>query len=139
MTCLAAPPLLGLRLGDSVASLRSMRAPPVDSVLLADENDPRRIVEITYRFPTADVRVADGRVDRIVVTSPAGWPRGLAVGSTQSEVDQYTGRHRLLRIASGNAVEIEVCPGAGNRALLHFTPSAKGRRVSRVELLARGA
>jgi hypothetical protein len=114
--------------------MRAALGRPVDSVRSADQDGGRRGVVTTYRFPRADVHFVGGRVDRIVVTEGGGWPRGLAVGSTRAEVDRYTGEHRLLRMTSGDTVEIQVCPN--DWALLHFTPSANGRRVSRVELLA---
>jgi hypothetical protein len=132
--CLVPPPLFGLRLGDSIASMRATIGRPIDSVRSVDEADGGRVATITYRFPRADVRLVRGRVDRIVATDRGGWPRGLAVGSTRSEVDRYTGEHRLLRMTSGDTLEIAVCPDAW--VLLHFAPSASGQRVRRVELLA---
>jgi hypothetical protein len=134
MTCLTPPPLVGLRLGDSMASMHAA-GQPVDSVRSVEGHGGTRAAAITYRFPQAEVRFVRGYVDRIAVTERGGWPVGLAVGSTRSEVDRYTGRHRLLRMTSGDTIEIEVCPG--NRALLIFAPAGgDDRRVSRVELLA---
>ena len=133
--CLVPPPLFGVRLGDSIASMRGATiGRPIDSVRSVDEDDGGRVATITYRFPRADVRLVRGRVDRIVVTGRGGWPKGLAVGSTRSEVDRYTGEHRLLRMTSGDTLEIAVCPD--DWALLHFAPSASGPLVRRVELVA---
>jgi hypothetical protein len=135
MRCLIPPPLLGLRLGDSMDALRTATRRPIDSVRSIDEGAGTRDAAITYRFPRADVRFVRGRVDRIVTTEAGGWPRGLGVGSTRAEVDRYTGEHRLLRMTSGDTIEIVVCPE--NRVLLHFAPSSNALRVRRVELATR--
>jgi hypothetical protein len=135
MRCLVPPPLAGLRLGDPVGSMRMALGRPVDSVRLA--NGRAGVLAITYRFPRADVRLVGGRVDRIVVTERGGWPRGLGVGSTRAEVEQYTGAHRLLRMTSGDTIEIAVCPD--DRAFLHLAPAVGGQRVNRVELVAWGS
>jgi hypothetical protein len=132
--CLVPPPLLGLRLGDSTDALRTATRQPIGTARSSGQYDGRREAEIIYRFPRADVRFVRGRVNRIIATEAGGWPRGLRVGSTRSEVDQYAAEHRLLRMTSGNAIEIAVCPD--NRMLLHLAPAAGDRRVSRVELLA---
>jgi hypothetical protein len=120
------PPVLGLRLGDSTDALRTATGRPIASV--------RASGEIIYRFPRADVRFVRGRVNRIVATEVRGWPRGLGVGSTLAEVDRYAGEHRLLRMTSGDTIDIAVCPD--DRVLLHLAPFAGARRVRRVELLA---
>jgi hypothetical protein len=135
-TCLVAPPLVGLRLGDPTAAMRAALGPPIASVRTTDGDDGPAAATMTYRFPRADVRVVRGRVNRIVVTERGGWPRGLAVGSTRAEVDRYTGERRLLRMTTGDTIEVAVCPD--DRALLYFRPSVDGRRVSRVELVAAG-
>jgi hypothetical protein len=132
--CLVAPPLAGLRLGDTVTAVRAAVGQPLDSVRLVAEGDTGPVDLVTYRFPRADVDFVAGRVDRIVVTGTGGWPRGLAVGSTRAEVDQYAQQHRLVRTASADTIQISVCPG--HWALLHMVPSAGGRRVGRVELTA---
>ena len=134
MRCLVPPPLAGLRLGDPVGSMRIALGRPVDSVRLS--NGRMGSAAITYRFPRADVRLVGGRVDRIVVTERGGWPRGLGVGSTRAEVDRYTGEHRLLRMTTGDTIEIAVCPD--DRAFLHLAPAVGGQRVNRVELVAWG-
>lgn len=132
--CLDAPPLLGLRLGDSIAAIRSRLGAPVAAVRSATRELGGPV--LTYRFPRADVQVVGGRVQRIVATERGGWPRGLGVGSTGVEVDRYAAQHRISRTATRGAMQIRVCPD--DLALLHFTPSANGRRVSRVELVAGG-
>lgn len=134
-TCLAAPPLLGVRLGDSVPTLRAALGEPLASLRSHEERGGERVEVSTYRYARADVHVVRGRVDRIVSTAAGGWPRGLAVGSARHEVDQYTGANRLLRMTSGDTIEISVCPQ--HRALLHLAPFAGQRRVRRVELISR--
>jgi hypothetical protein len=134
-TCLVPPPLQGVRLGDSVASFRAALGEPLASLRSVEHRGGQRVEVVTYRYPRADVHVVRGRVDRIVSTAAGGWPRGLAVGSARQEVDQYTGQHRLLRVTSGDTIEISVCPE--HRALLHLAPFAGQRRVRRVELISR--
>jgi hypothetical protein len=134
-TCLAAPPLFGVRLGDSVTALRAALGQPLATLRAVEQRAGVPVNAVTYRYTRADVHVVDGRVSRIVATTSGGWPRGLAVGSARQEVDQYTGQHRLLRMTSGDTIEISVCPE--DRALLHLAPFAGQRRVRRVELISR--
>jgi len=133
-TCLAAPPLFGVRLGDSVTTLRERLGEPLAALRSVEQRGGVRVNTVTYRYTRADVHVVDGRVTRIVATTSGGWPRGIAVGSARQEVDQYTGQHRLLRMTSGDTIEISVCPE--HRALLHLAPFAGARRVRRVELIS---
>ena len=134
-TCLTPPPLLGVRLGDSVSALRGALGSPLATVRSVERGERGPVDAVTYRYTRADVHVVGGRVSRIVATTSGGWPRGLAVGSARQEVDQYTGQHRLLRMTSGDTIEISVCPE--HRALLHLAPFAGQRRVRRVELISR--
>ncbi len=134
-TCLAAPPLLGVRLGDSVTTLRGALGWPLATLRSQEVRGGERVEVSTYRYPRADVHIVRGRVERIVSTAAGGWPRGLAVGSARHEVDQFTGANRLLRMTSGDTIEISVCPE--HRALLHLAPFAGQRRVRRVELISR--
>ena len=133
-TCLAAPPLFGVRLGDSVTALRRALGEPLAALRSVERRESGPLQAVTYRYARADVHVVGGRVRRIVATTSGGWPRGLAVGSARDEVDQYTGQHRLLRIMSGDTIEISVCPE--HRALLHLAPFGGARRVRRVELIS---
>jgi hypothetical protein len=133
-TCLAAPPLFGVRLGDSVTALRAKLGAPLAAVRSVEQRSGVPVNAVIYRYTRADVHVVGGRVSRIVATTSGGWPRGLAVGSARQEVEQYTGQHRLLRATSGDTIEISVCPE--NRALLHLAPFAGQRRVRRVELIS---
>src|SRR5918999_6579656 len=64
--CLDAPPLLGLRLGDSVAAIRQRLGAPVAAVRSA--NGDAGVPVVTYRFPRADVQLVAGRVHRIFAT-----------------------------------------------------------------------
>jgi hypothetical protein len=132
--CLAPPPLLGLRLGDSVGAVGRVLGQPVAMLQGPVGKNGARIV--TYRFPRADVYFLRGRVERIVATERGGWPRGLAVGSSLDEVERFAKGNGLRRAAAGNAIEIQVCPD--DWARLHLVPSSSGRRVGRVELLATG-
>jgi hypothetical protein len=133
-TCLAAPPLFGVRLGDSEPTLRAALGAPLAAIRSVEQRSGGPVNAVTYRYPRADVHVVGGRVSRIVATTSGGWPRGLAVGSARQEVEQYTGEHRLLRVTSGDTIEISVCPE--HRALLHLAPFAGTRRVRRVELIS---
>ena len=134
-TCLAAPPLVGVRLGDSVTTMRAALGEPLATLRSREVRGGESVDVSTYRYWRSDVHVAAGRVERIVSTAAGGWPRGLAVGSARHEVEQYAGQHRLLRSASGDTIEISVCPE--HRALLHLAPFAGQRRVRRVELISR--
>jgi hypothetical protein len=133
-TCFPAPPLFGVRLGDSVTALRAALGEPLAAVRGVEQRGGVPVNAVTYRYTRADVQLVDGRVSRIVATTSGGWPRGIAVGSARHEVDQYTGHHRLLRMTSGDTIEISVCPE--HRALLHLAPFAGQRRVRRVELIS---
>jgi len=133
-TCLAPPPLLGVRLGDSAAVLRAALGEPLAALRSVEQRAGVGVNAVTYRYARADVYVVGGRVSRIVATTSGGWPRGLAVGSARQEVERYTGQHRLLRTTSGDTIEISVCPE--HRALLHLAPFAGQRRVRRVELIS---
>jgi hypothetical protein len=131
MTCLLPMPLAGVRLGDSASVLRRLGSPR-DSTRRQDVDDGGPTSLTTYRYSGLEIDVVRGTIDRIAATVPGGWPRGLAVGSSERELNEFTSKRRLLRTVTADTVAIPIC----QVDLLRLTLGGRvgERTISRVEL-----
>src|SRR3712207_5363905 len=59
-TCLTPPPLLGVRLGDSVAVLRGTLGEALATVRSVEHRGSGPVDAVTYRYTRADVHVVGG-------------------------------------------------------------------------------